>query len=129
MFPIGRCIRLDKTAAKNLTAQDIRYIFDSPGCGDGSETYTVREWLQDFNLPLEDEFYVEWTRCLMGLSSMFSKLVKVPKLDMSLLWQGTMVMLYLLYDTQQDFMPQFQAHAEGITKMIEEFMEDVENGR
>ena len=123
MFPIGRCICTDK----NTVDQDIRYIFGSPGCGDKSETQTVREWLQSFNLPLEDKFFIVWNRCLMKLSSQFQELEKV-QVNMELIWQGALVLLYLLYDTNQDFMPQFMNHINEFTEMVDTFMEEIKNG-
>lgn len=129
MFPIGRILCVDKNNVDNLTVQDIRYILQKTGCGDNSEIHTVREWFKDFDLPLEDQFFIAWNQCVIGLSKIFRKLVKIPQLDMDLIWRSTMVILYLLYDIKQDFMPQFLSHAEGITKMMEEFMEDVEHGR
>ena len=128
MFPIGRCIRMDKKQMDDITTQDIRYILDPPGCGDKSEIHTVREWLQSFNLPLEDEFFVTWNRCLMKLSALFKKLEKKP-VHMDLVWQGTLVLLYLLYDTEQDFMPQFVSRTNEVMEMMQSFMEEVENGR
>ena len=127
MFPLGRCIRMDKNSLGDITTQDVRYILDPPGCGDKSETHTVREWLQSFNLPLEDEFFVAWNRCLMKLSSQFKKLEKM-QVNMVPLWQGRMVLLYLLYDTEQDFMPQFESHVNKVMEMVDTLMEEIKNG-
>lgn len=128
MFPIGRCVRTDKDAVDDITVQDIRYIFDPPDCGDKSESHTVRGWLQNFNLPLEDEFFVAWNRCLMKLSSQFKKLEKM-RVNMEPIWQGSMVLLYLLYDTEQDFMPQFESHVNKAMEMMGTLMEEIKNGR
>lgn len=61
MFPIGRCIKMeadDKNPA--VSTNEITYIFTDPGCGDGSKNHTVREWLGEFGIPLEDEFFFAW---------------------------------------------------------------------
>ena len=58
MFPIGRCVTVDQKAAKTVNAKigEIQYVFINPGCGDNAETHTVREWLSEFGIPVEDEF-------------------------------------------------------------------------
>ena len=127
MFPLGRCIRMDKNSLGDITTQDVRYILDPPDCGDKSETHTVREWLQSFNLPLEDEFFVAWNRCLMKLSPQFKKLEKM-RVNMNPIWQGSMVLLYLLYDTEQDFMPQFESHVDKAMEMLDTLVKEVQNG-
>lgn len=127
MFPIGRCICVDKKKMDDITSQDVRYILDMPGCGNKSETHTVREWLQRFDLLLEDEFFVAWNRCLMKLSPMFQKLEKM-RVYMEPVWQGSLVLLYLLYDTEQDFMPQFESHVEKAMEMMDTLMQEVKNG-
>ena len=62
MFPIGRCVTVDQKAAKTVNAKigEIQYVFTNPGCGDNAETHTVREWLSEFGIPVEDEFFKLW---------------------------------------------------------------------
>lgn len=57
MFPIGRCVTVDPPSAKSANAKigEIQYIFTNPGCGDDAETHTVREWLSEFGIPVEDD--------------------------------------------------------------------------
>ena len=127
MFPIGRCIRMDKGAQDDITTQDVRYILDLPDCGDNSETHTVREWLESFDLPLEDEFFVAWNRYLVKLRRMLQKLEEA-RMDMEPIWQGTLVLLYLLYDTKQEFIPQFESHVNKAIEMADTLMEEIKNG-
>ena len=39
---------------------EILYFISPFHCGDKSETHTVREWLTDFNLPVEDRYFLSW---------------------------------------------------------------------
>lgn len=120
MFPIGRCIQMDadnKNAEMN--ADDIRYIFTDPGCGDNSETHTVREWLQKFGIPLEDEFFLAWNRVIAELGDIFRKGEKVLKeKTMIAVWNATFVKLYLDYDMDKEFMPQFKENAAEILAIM-----------
>lgn len=75
MFPIGRCVTVDPRAAKaaNVEIGEIQYVFTNPGCGDDAETHTVREWLSEFDIPVEDKFFKLWHQKLFQLGSIFRK--------------------------------------------------------
>ena len=120
LFPIGRGIAGDKGSIHSLTAKDIRFFLTDPGCGDDSETHTVREWLGEFGLPVEDEFFIEWQRCLIELSQCLQKLEKKLGADMGLIWSLTGSVLYLVYDMEKPFEPQFRAHVGELQQMIHE---------
>lgn len=74
MFPIGRCIRFENKNVKNPVAMyGTEYIFTNPGCGDDSETHTVREWLNEFGISIDDPFFSKWNNTIMKLGSIFRK--------------------------------------------------------
>lgn len=120
MFPIGRCIKMEADNQNpEITADNITYIFTDPGCGDNSETHTVREWLDGFGIPLEDEFFVEWNRLVSELGRIFRKAEKVlSENTMCAAWQLTFVKIYLDYDMGREFMPQFQANVSEILDIM-----------
>lgn len=113
MFPIGRCIQMDASKRKaEIGSDDIKYIFTNPGCGDDSETHTVREWLNEFGIPMNDEFFLAWNQMLTELSNIFRKGEKVlSERAMNAVWSLSFVKLYLDYDMTKDFMPQFKENA------------------
>lgn len=120
MFPIGRCIKMD---AANQNAEmntgDIRYIFTDPGCGDDSETHTVREWLGEFGITLEDEFFLAWNQMISELGAIFSKGEKVLSEEgMMGAWNLTFVKIYLDYDMSKEFMPQFKENAAEVLAVM-----------
>ena len=120
MFPIGRCRQMD---ASNRNAEisigDIRYIFTDPGCGDDSETHTVREWLGDFGIPLEDEFFLAWNQMISELGTIFHKGEKVLSEEgMMAAWNLTFVKIYLDYDTSKEFMSQFKENAAEVLAVM-----------
>lgn len=120
LFPIGRGIAQKIGSTVAPTAKDIRYFLTDPGCGDDSETHTVREWLEGFGLPVEDEFFIEWQKCLVELSTYLQKLEKKLGADMGPIWSLVGLILYLMYDMEKPFEPQFQAHLGEIHEMIRE---------
>lgn len=122
LFPIGRCLTLKEDAdpSKEISASRIRYFFTDPGCGDRTETHTVREWLQDFGISLEDEFFVKWQQAVVELSRFFRKAETMASERVSeLSWTATFVLLYLHYDVEQDFMPQYEKNIQGITALLQ----------
>lgn len=43
--------------APDILKAEIQYILDPSECGNRSETHTVREWLSEFGIPLDDPFF------------------------------------------------------------------------
>ena len=120
MFPIGRCIQMDaKKTDTKFTVSDIKYIFTNPGCGDDSGSHTVREWLNEFGIPLEDEFFLAWNQLISELGNVFRKGEKVLSEDgMNAVWNLTFVKLYLDYDMSKDFMSQFKENVAEILAVM-----------
>lgn len=119
MYPIGRCLKAGEADLKNITEDDILYIFQNPRCGDDKETHTVREWLESFGIPLEDEFFIRWQKVAIELCSIFRKAEKKLKPEtMVMVWSAAFAALYLRYKTENDFMPQFEENAGKLLELI-----------
>ena len=120
MFPIGRCIKMEADNPNpEIAAGNITYIFTDPGCGDNSETHTVREWLGEFGIPLEDEFFLAWNRMISELGAIFHKGEKVLSEEgMMAAWNLTFVKIYLDYDMTKEFLPQFKENAEEVLAVM-----------
>lgn len=120
MYPIGRCIQIIETKNdKEFQRSDVQYIFTNPSCGDDSETHTVREWLSEFGIPLEDAFFIAWNQLIAELGIIFHKGEKVLNEEiMDTVWTLTFVKLYLDYDTSKEFMPQFEENASQILAVM-----------
>lgn len=121
MFPLGRAIRIDKEDAEKdeLPPMKVEYIINPIDCGDFSETHTVKDWLESFGIPLEDEYFLKWQKTISMLSPRIQKLEK--KLDDNLMDKIISVMyikLYLDYDLGIDFYPQFVKNADGCVEML-----------
>ena len=108
MFPIGRVMEL---SPDNANEEHMGYIFVNPECGDNKETHTVREWFNNFNIPLKDTFFMEWSKMLVDLGNILQYTEKKVSFElMSELWSAILIILYLNYDMELPFLPQFQAH-------------------
>ncbi len=119
MYPVGRCLKMGETEVKDITAEDIQYIFQNPGCGDDKETHTVREWLESFGIPVADEFFISWQKAVTELCMIFRRAEKMLSPDtMLMVWQSAYVGLYLHYDMAVDFMPQFQENAKKVLDLM-----------
>lgn len=121
MFPLGRAIRIDKEDAEKdeLPPMKVEYIINPIDCGDFSETHTVKEWLESFGIPLEDEYFLKWQKTISMLSPRIQKLEK--KIDDDLMDKIISVMyikLYLDYNLGLDFYPQFVKNADGCVEML-----------
>lgn len=121
MFPIGRCIKVDPYHyhSSGIKGSQIEYIFNNPECGDNCETHTVREWLGKFDISLEDEFFMKWHQTIADVSSFVYKAEKMySESTLNKVWTLIYVMLYLNYDIEQEFLPQYIQNAEKLTDML-----------
>lgn len=122
MFPIGRFVEKGK-------GEQIQYMFTNPNCGDKHEFHTVREWLGNYGIPIDDEFYKKWTATVGTLSDLLSKLEKhSTESAMENLWTLVYIVLYLEYDTEKDFMPQFINNSERITESVKKLYDNFAGG-
>ena len=109
MFPIGRYYHCEKDGSQSGT---VGYLFTNPNCGDKREIHIVREWLEKYGIPVNDEFFIKWTDTLKTLSEIVIRHEKKMEKDaMTLIWDIIFSSLYLDYVTDKEFMPQFLENA------------------
>ena len=118
LFPIGRAMsgaKQDKASNTNFSAKDTIFILTPPGCGDRSETHTVREWLTTFGIPVEDEFFAKWQSVLIRLSVGLRRVIdSVDRDTFNDVVNSCFSVAYANYDTSEEFMPQFEKNAEHL---------------
>lgn len=121
MYPIGRTICIDTSVKnpKDMNVKDIEYLFTHPiRCGK-TETHTVREWLTQFGIPIEDEYFIQWHKTISILSPLIQKAITKIRVDsMNQILNIIFVKLYMDYDLEQDFFPQFIANRDMMIKML-----------
>lgn len=123
MFPIGRCVQVSKEdLTPDFSSIKTEYIFVDPKCGDDSKTHTVREWLGDFGIPLDDPFFREWTCTIIELSTIFREVEKhLSENRMVSLWNAAFITLYCKYDMGKPFFPQFQKNRTEFLELMRQF--------
>lgn len=123
-FPLGRIITYvdgDDNPLKDLTPGKVQYIFNNPGCGDDSETHTVREWFSDFDIESEDEFFLKWNKLLSAVS-MFMRTAEKRFLEKRLnqIYNMMFGILYCMYDINGDFMEQFEYNINALELFLKQ---------
>lgn len=128
MYPIGKCVILAGKSAADIDTDSVQYIFNRPDCkgSEGSESHTVREWLEAFGIPVEDEYFVKWQRLVMEMGTVFRKIErKMIGKTLEMLWNAAFIGLYLHYDTEQDFMGQFEENVQKFTELLHSVVENL----
>lgn len=119
MFPIGRGLVVAGKDAGSLKPEDTVFFFTNPECGDDSQEHTVREWLEEFGIPVKDDFFISWQKTLVELGNNFREMEKKADAQvMALLWNVTIYSLYIDYDTGQDFQQQFERNSQKIISVV-----------
>ena len=112
LFPLGRASAVSQEGADVEFTGCIqpKYFLQPVTCGSQSQTHTVRSWLEMFRLPVEDEFYSLWTSMIIFAAYCFQSLKEqmVPDNMVDRLLNFTFQELYMNYDTNMDFISQFQ---------------------
>lgn len=130
MFPLGRYVPLGK---EELDCSKVKYLLQPIECGDKPETHTVRKWLSDFDISLEDTVYIRWNQTVSVISQKLKKLeMQLDMLTMMSLWLTVRIALYENYTSTEEFLPQFDANVKDVIKLLDDIpklKEMVNNGR
>lgn len=121
-FPIGRCIIWDKNElqSEDVDKAEIQYIHNKADCGGEKETHTVRQWLQAFDIPVHDPFFIKWNRQLFITGEIVNRAEKkLNKESLEMMWNAIYFMLYLNYDVSKDFMIQFDENVKHLMELLE----------
>lgn len=120
MFPIGRIMTYE-TGKEHPNKYE--YIFVNPGCGDNTEEHTVKEWLQNSGIPLQDDFFIQWSEITFELCQAIKCLRdRIPETIKLELWNGLLNILYFEYDLRLEFLPQFQRNADILLRSLQQLL-------
>ena len=121
MYPLGRCLAISQDTMSRIETAELKpqFILNEVDCGDNAEEHTVREWLESFGIPVEDQYYIRWQRIAM-LASKVIKSVEGSWTPHGLNMLLTLIfnMLYLGYDMDKEFEPQFEERAEELRTIL-----------
>jgi len=122
LYPVGRMVQIPIEGTGETAKITASYILQPTDCGSHTRTNTVRQWLERFNIPVDDEFYSEWNELITEISGIIRDAdQKFTKASIDPLYDVLGGLLYTRYDTAEAFMPQFMANkkdAIAITKSV-----------
>ena len=121
MFPIGRGFQLDpkKPSDEQISVENIQFIFNGATCGN-KEEHTVREWFETFGIPIKDEIFVEWHKAIsaIGEVTQYAEKTGTSEKLLNLIYTVIYGMMYIEYDTSQDFLPQFIRNRDKLLNLL-----------
>ena len=115
IYPLGRAAIFEQAGKI-----EPKYFFQSDTCGSREQAHTVRGWLNQFGIPVEDEFFQLWTEMSTFLSTAFRELESQGTTDKSRerLWNIAFFHMYINYDTGKDLMPQYQENMATLRELL-----------
>jgi hypothetical protein len=115
LAPIGRFVVAKSALETNLgKPNEINYMFTNFSCASLKRKQTVRAWLEMFNIPINDKFYIEWNKLAFTVSTIIRNnegKKGFGEKNMDVLWGAIFSPLYADYDTKKEFFPQFEDNA------------------
>lgn len=128
LFPLGRGITT--TDGENMRVEDIYYFKQPIYCNCNKEKHTVREWLESFNIPVEDQYYIDWMGLVIELSKQFEELEKKMSTDMlKSVYDLVSLAMYYSYSTKYAFEPQFAHNCASIREIMKYAFKAAEEGK
>lgn len=123
MFPLGRYMAVGKDDynAEGVAKAEVKYLLQPIECGDESETHTVRDWLSSFNIELEDQAFIRWQQTISSVSNLLKELEKKwDPITLLGIWFVVRQWLYEMYETDKDFLPQFEHNVEHMMGLLQD---------
>jgi hypothetical protein len=116
-------MKAPKNGSKNILNAKVEYIFQKPTCGDASETHSVRDWLSEFNLLEDEEYFKTWMQLVADLGKTIRRVEDECSPDVvEALATSVLVSIYLDYNTSEPFMPQFLKNEKDYRKTLSELL-------
>ena len=110
LFPLGR-----------ITSEngDVQYIIQNVNCGERDKEQTVREWMTGYDLAEAEAWASEWGAAVADFSRRIHEFANTMKQEtIQMIEQTALILLYLKYDTDRDFMEQFRANAALLNTLL-----------
>ena len=127
-FPLGRvavseeAIKQGMLDAEQFSPNKIHYIRHTTSCGSAKRKQTVRAWLEMFNVSIDDTFFLHWNKTIMSLCTTMRQVEEKTKgfpQELEMLWGCMFTSLYVDYDTQKEFYPQYEANISKICGLLD----------
>jgi len=123
LFPLGRVVASEHAPEDMQLGKplEIQYILNDTGCGSLKRKQTVRKWLENYNIPTEDHFFLKWNEALFKLVAIVKQYEGkyfVTDNAMDMMWSAIFQSLYADYDTNHEFHPQFECNISKLLKVF-----------
>lgn len=129
LYPLGRIVTSKHSGeALSSGSENIVHYIMSAQCGSLKKVHTVREWLNSFGIPADDEFFYLWTGVQIALGDVIRTLEEknVSTNLLQPLWNVMYAKFYIDYDTKQEFFPQFERNAGKLLHDMPELQKHLE---
>lgn len=78
------------------------------------------QWLEAFDIPEKDSFFIKWNRYLFDIGGIIKREEKkLHKELLETMWNAIYFMIYLHYDTEKEFILQFEENAKHLMNILE----------
>lgn len=122
LFPLGRMIKIKSDSQE----REINYFLQDITCNaKKNNKYTVKEWLSMYNLDESEEFFLLFSDSLSSIASKYDLSTffnneKIGDHTKDSLFNLMIHLLYLNYDLNENFIKQFKARVEKLSKYLDE---------
>jgi hypothetical protein len=123
LFPLGRMT--------NFETDEFMYFVQPAKCGKAGRERTIRDWLDEFSLLEEEHITILWHKKLAEVSLALHEVYEKIDFNHGRINGFLLSTLYIMYDLEQEFLPQFERNLEktsSIVKKIAMLGEEWSNG-
>lgn len=129
LYPLGRVL-LNAVPGEPLTSDAdlrVRYILQEHTCGSAKRGHTVRSWLEKSGIMDEDQFFLDWNRVTLLVGETARRLEEARDIKaVRRLWRQAYRLLYIAYDTEEAFSPQFERNSQELKAFCIEMRKDIQ---
>jgi len=111
LFPLGRFHRLETKTGQSTSAYFLAKGSACRGRVSQSKSYTVKKWLKMFNIPEHDRFPEIWGDIFSRTMEIVTDVKPLPKEQLLEIYHVFLMLVYLNYDYNEDFVPQLESNA------------------
>jgi len=129
LFPLGRFLLAKEPQGNEPLEYTAGYILQSTECGSRKKSNTVRQWLEKFDVPVDDPFYTEWNMFRGDTSITLRKLEETITEQLFVDLQNALIeLLYIQYNTAEEFLPQFSKRVARAKELVHSLQPHLQGG-
>lgn len=116
IFPLGRLY-----SHQSKSEEKIKYFLQPTNCGSRRKKHTLRNWLNEFGIDINDSFFISWSSVIPQLV-MFIRWLQDNNIDPKEISGFLLIIfnyLYINYDTNSDFLMQFNKNVDKLKSLLQ----------